>query len=67
MSLSGILTYLEAVSGVVAMVPSPAQPFAALALQLEKITHAAIKAQAASKGQTVEEVIAGLHHLEPIP
>lgn len=67
MNLSSILTYLEAVTSVIALVPSPAQPFAALALQLQKITAAAIKAEAASKGKTVEEIIAGLHHLEPLP
>lgn len=67
MNLSAILVYLQAITEVAALVPSPAQPFAALALQLNKITQAAIKAQAASEGKTVEEVIAGLHRLEPIP
>ncbi len=62
-----ILTYLEAATAVMAAVPSPVTPFAALALTLEKITHAAIRAQAASKGQTVEEVIAQLHHIDPVP
>ncbi len=67
MSASEVLMWLETVTSVVAMVPSPATPFAALALELEKITAAAIAAQAASKGLTVEEVIAKLHKIEPIP
>lgn len=55
-----ILLGLEIATEVMAVVPVTA-PFAAIALQLEKITGASIKALAASKGQTVEDVIKELH------
>ena len=67
MNASQVLTWLETVTSVVAMVPSPVTPFAALALELEKITHAAISAQAASKGMTVEQILSQLHKIDPIP
>jgi hypothetical protein len=66
MSLSDVFIYLEAVTEVVSRVPSPIQPFATLGLQIEKIVGAAIRAQAASQGKTVEEVIAGLHEIKRV-
>lgn len=65
--LDTFLAYLEGVTAVIAAVPSPASVPAALALQIEKIFRASLQAHAASSGQTVEEVIAKLHKIEPIP
>lgn len=67
MNLASILTYLEATTEVMQAIPGPTQVPAALALTLEKIFGAALTAHAASKGKTVEEIIAGLHQITPIP
>lgn len=66
MNLETVLIYLEAVTEVAAVVPSPAAPFAPLALQIEKILQAAVHAKAATTGKTVEEVIAQLHQITPV-
>lgn len=62
-----VLAWLQGITVAVALVPSPATPYAALALELEKIVGSAIAALAASKGQTVEQVIAQLHQIQPVP
>jgi hypothetical protein len=62
-----ILTYLEVATEIMSVVPSPAQPFAPIALSLEKIIGGAIAAKAAATGQTVDQVIAQLHQIAPIP
>ena len=67
MNTQTVLAYLEGITAAVAIVPSPATPFAALALELEKIVGSSIAALAASKGQTVEQVIAQLHQIQPVP
>ena len=67
MNTQTVLAYLEGITAAVAVVPSPATPFAALALELEKIVGSSIAALAASKGQTVEQVIAQLHQIQPVP
>ena len=67
MSSTEILAWIEGVTAAVAVVPSPATPFAALALELEKIVGSSIAALAASKGQTVDQVIAQLHQIQPVP
>ena len=61
-----ILLGLEIATEVMAVVPSPAMPFAAIALKLEQIIGASIKAKAAASGQTVEQVIAQLHQIAPV-
>jgi len=67
MNSTTVLAWLEGVTAAVAVVPSPATPFAALALELEKIVGSSIAALAASKGQTVEQVIAQLHQIQSVP
>ncbi len=67
MTTASILAWLQGLTAAVAVVPSPATPYAALALQLEQIVAASIAALAASKGQTVEQVIAQLHQIQPVP
>ena len=67
MNTQTVLAYLEGITAAVAVVPSPATPFAALALELEKIVGSSIAALAASKGQTVDQVIAQLHQIQPVP
>ncbi len=67
MNSQTVLAWIEGVTAAIAVVPSPATPFAALALELEKIVGSAIGALAASKGQTVQEVIAQLHQIQPVP
>ena len=67
MNTQTVLAYLEGITAAVAIVPSPATPFAALALELEKIVGSSIAALAASKGQTVEQVITQLHQIQPVP
>ena len=67
MNSQTVLAWLEGVTAAVAVVPSPATPFAALALELEKILGSSLRALAAAKGQTVEEVIAQLHQIQPVP
>ncbi len=66
MNLNSILAYLQAVTEVVAAFPSPAAVPAGMALAIEKILQAAIKAHAASSGKTVEQIIADLHHIDPV-
>lgn len=63
---SKILLALEVATEIMAVVPSPVLPFAGVALSLEQIVGAAISAQAASRGQTVQEVIAQLHQIQPV-
>ncbi len=67
MNTQAILAYLQGLTAAIALVPSPATPYALLALELEKIVGSAIAALAASKGQSVEEVIAQLHQIQPVP
>jgi len=67
MTFQSILAFLQAATAIMGAVPSPAQPFAAIALMLEKIVQAAIQAHAASTGKTVDEIIAQLHKIDPVP
>lgn len=64
-TLQSILGYLQIATEIMAVVPSPAMPFAGIALQFEAIVQAALKAHAASTGKTVEEIIAQLHQITP--
>lgn len=67
MSATEILNWIEVATSVVASLPTPIQPEAGLALQLEKIAVAALQGHAQSQGLTVEQVIAKLHPIQPIP
>lgn len=62
-----ILLGLEIATEVMAVVPTPFAPFAPIALKLESIIGAAIAAKAAASGQTVDQVIAQLHQITPVP
>lgn len=62
-----IIHDLEIATQIIAMVPSPIQPFAGIALELEQVVNAAIAGLAASKGKTVAEIVAQLHEITPIP
>lgn len=66
MSSAEILAWIEGVTAAISVVPSPAAPFALVAVELEKIVGSSIAALAASKGQTVDQVIAQLHQIEPV-
>lgn len=66
-ALSKIILALEVATEVMSVVPSPAQPFAPIALQLEQLVGAAIAAHAASQGKTVDAVIAELHQIPAVP
>lgn len=63
--LNNILLALQFGTQILARIPATAIP-ATLALELEGIASAAIQALAASKGKTVEEVIAGLKIEAPV-
>lgn len=65
MKLDSILAHLQAITEVLAAFPSPAQVPAGLAVAIEKIVQAALRAHAASTGKTVEQVISELHHIDP--
>ena len=58
-----IILALEVATEVMSVVPSPAMPFAPIALQLEKLVGASIAAHAAAQGKTVAEVISQLHQI----
>ena len=61
-----ILMWAELATEVASAVPSPAQPFAAIALQVEAVLSKLITTQAAITGQTTAQVVAQLHQL-PLP
>lgn len=66
-TFESILSVLQATAQVMTMVPNPGSAFAGIAVIIGKIVQASIQAHAASTGQTVEEVIAKLRHIEPVP
>ncbi len=67
MNLDSILSYLEGITKVASTVPVPQVGIiAGIALEIEQIVHAAIKAHAASTGKTVDEIVAGLQHVKPV-
>lgn len=55
--LAGMEADLELITSVVATVPNPAAPFAAIALGIEKIFGAALKAHSLTSGKTVQEIV----------
>ena len=67
MTSADILQWLQVVTEIVAGLPTPLQPEASLALQIEKIAFGALKVHASATGQTVDQIIAQLHKIEPIP
>jgi hypothetical protein len=67
MSLEGILAYLEGITKVASTVPIPQVAIiSGIALEIEQIVGAAIRAHAASSGKTVDEIVAGLKHVQPV-
>lgn len=67
LSLDNILSYLEGITKVASAVPVPqVGVIASVALEVEQILHAAVRAHAASSGKTIEEIISGLKHVEPV-
>ena len=61
-----IILALEVATEVMASVPSPVSAFAGIALKLEQLSQAALAAHAASKGMTVDQVIAQLKQEPPV-
>jgi len=67
MNLDSILSYLEGITKVASSVPVPqVGVIASVALEVEQILHAAIRAHAASTGKTVDEIVAGLKHVDTV-
>lgn len=59
--LEDILAILKAITTVAALVPSPVQMFAPMALSIEQIAFKALEAHIAASGQTADEIIAKFH------
>lgn len=64
--LDDALLATDIIASVASVVPSPAQPFALLALKLLPLAQSAIAAHAATTGQSVDQVIAQLHQIQPV-
>lgn len=62
-----ILNWIDMATAMIASLPSPIQGPAALALGIEKIALASVKAHMETSGETIEQVMAKIKHETPVP